>query len=206
MLELSRVSKSFAGKTVIESATLSLAAGEILCLTGPSGVGKTTLMEIMAGVTQPDRGTVTRNADAALMFQDDVLIPWLTAEKAITYIMSSSISAQEQRERAVFWLEKFGLEPGMYPAAMSGGMRRRLSIARTFAANRRLILLDEPFAFLDGERCGLVAEEIADHAKTGCGVILTSHTTAPFEDPRFALLPVRCLLVEHSPVVIHGDS
>lgn len=206
MLELSKVGKSFGDKVVIESATLSLAAGNILCLTGPSGVGKTTLLEIMAGVTQADRGLVTRNADVALMFQDDVLIPWLTAEKTLTYIMPASVPAQEQRERAVFWLEKFGLEPSMYPAAMSGGMRRRLSIARTFAANRRLILLDEPFAFLDEERCRLVSEEIANHAETGCGIILASHTTTPLEHQRFSLLPIRCMVLEHSPIVIPADS
>lgn len=206
MLELSNIRKSFGDKLIIASVTLSLAAGKILCLTGPSGVGKTTLMEIMAGVTDPDKGTVRRSTDAALMFQDDVLIPWLTAEKAITYIMPSSIAPQEQKKHAVFWLEKYGLEPDMYPAAMSGGMRRRLSLARTFAANRRLIFLDEPFAFLDKERCCLVAEDIACHAEAGCGIVLTSHTTTPLEHQRFSLLSIRCMLVEHAPIVIDGNT
>lgn len=202
MLELLGVVKSFGGKAVIESATLSLAAGEVLCLTGPSGVGKTTLLEIMAGVTRPDRGTVKRDADAALMFQDDVLIPWLTAEEAIRYILPPSMAEHKQREHAALWLDKFGLERGTYPAAMSGGMRRRLSIARTFAAGRRLILLDEPFAFLDEDHCRRIAEEIAAHARAGCGIVLTSHTASPLENPVFSHVALRFAEVWHSPVVL----
>lgn len=203
MLELLGVGKAFGGKAVIESASLTLAAGGILCLTGPSGVGKTTLLEIMAGVTRPDRGTVKRDADAALMFQDDVLIPWLTAEEAIRYILPTDMAEQEQKERAAFWLTKFGLECGIYPAAMSGGMRRRLSIARTFAAARRLILLDEPFAFLDEDHCRLIAEEMAAHAQAGCAIVLTSHTAAPLEHPVFSQTAVRFAAVRHSPIILH---
>lgn len=202
MLELLGVGKAFDGKPVIESASLALAAGEILCLTSPSGVGKTTLLEIMAGVTRPDKGTVKRATDAALMFQDDVLIPWLTAEETIRYILPSSMAEHEQRERAAFWLNRFGLECGTCPAAMSGGMRRRLSLARTFAANRRLILLDEPFAFLDEGHCRLIAEELAAHAQAGCGIVLASHTAAPLEHPVFSQTALRFAAVRHSPVFL----
>lgn len=202
MLELSGVRKLYGGRVVIESARLALAAGEILCLTGPSGVGKTTLLEIMAGVTRPDRGTVKRDAEAALMFQDDVLIPWLTAEETIRYILPSSMTEQAQRERAAFWLGRFGLEGGMYPAAMSGGMRRRLSIARTLAAGRSLILLDEPFAFLDEGHCRLIAEEMAAHALAGCGIVLTSHMATPLEHPVFSRISLRFAEVNHAPAVI----
>lgn len=202
MLELDGVGKSYGGKTVIESASLSLAAGEIICLTGPSGVGKTTLLEIMAGTARPDRGTVRRSVEAALMFQDDVLIPWLTAEETIAYILPPALTHGEEKTRAAFWLEKFGLERGMHPAAMSGGMRRRLSLARTLAADRPLILLDEPFAFLDERYCRIIAGEIAAHAAVGRGVVLTSHTALPLMPPHFPGPPPRFIAVERAPVII----
>lgn len=205
MLELSGVGKSFGGAVVIASASLTLKKGEVLCLTGPSGVGKTTLLEIMAGVTRPGRGTVKRASPPALMFQDDVLIPWLTAEEAIAYIFPPAMPESEQKERAAYWLKRFGLERTLYPAAMSGGMRRRLSMARAFAAGRECVLLDEPFAFLDDALCDVVADTIADCAATGCAIALASHTTAPLESARFAGLPLRCIPVDRTPVRI-GDS
>jgi NitT/TauT family transport system ATP-binding protein len=202
VLELRNVAKSFDGKVVIASASLALRAGEVLCLTGPSGVGKTTLLEIAAGVTAPDTGSVVRSGAASLMFQDDVLIPWLTAEEAVTYILPENMPETERRDRAAIWLRRFELEGVLYPAAMSGGMRRRLSMARAFAAKRPLLLLDEPFAFLDPDRCRTVAEEVARHAREGGAVMLTSHATDPLRAEALANLPVRLLAVEHAPVVI----
>jgi ABC-type nitrate/sulfonate/bicarbonate transport system, ATPase component len=202
MLEFASASKSFDGKTVVRSATLSLRAGEILCLTGPSGIGKTTLLELAAGVTKPDAGRVSRTVKASLMFQDDVLIPWQTAEEAITYILPDAMPERERLERAALWLETFELEGGIYPAAMSGGMRRRLSLARTFAAERPLVLLDEPFAFLDTERCRLVMAAIVRHVRNGGTVMLTSHTTEPLDVSEPDAPVVRLVSVTHSPITI----
>lgn len=211
MLAVSDVAKSFAGKTVIASASLTLAAGEILVLTGPSGVGKSTLLEIAAGVTAPDSGRVRRGAEPALMFQDNALIPWLTARENILYILppdaGSGTDGRTGREtltdRADRWLGRFQLDADQYPAAMSGGMRRRLSLARTFAAGRKLILLDEPFAFLDAQWQRLIAEEIAAHAGAGCAVLLTTHATGPLERWN-AGRPWREIAVNASPAVIGG--
>ncbi|MDR3176815.1 MAG: ATP-binding cassette domain-containing protein [Desulfovibrio sp.] len=179
MLELANVCKSFAGKTVIRSATLSLRAGEVICLTGPSGTGKTTLLEIMAGVISPDGGRVKRSGAAALMFQDDVLIPWLTAERAVAYILP--VPEKEGGKIAAARLKQFGLERGLRPGAMSGGMRRRLSLARTLAAERPILLLDEPFAFLDAAWIRVVCEEIAAQAGAGRGVVIATHVTEPLD-------------------------
>lgn len=202
ILDVRGVAKDYGGKVVIDSATFSLGSGEILCLTGPSGIGKSTLLEIAAGVLKPDTGTVVRMGKPSLMFQDDALIPWLNAEAAITYILPGSMDKKERLRRAREWLERFGLEPDTYPAAMSGGMRRRLSLARAFASTRPLILLDEPFAFLDAANQRIVAEEIASHAAKGCAIMLTTHTAAALSLPCLAATPMRTIPVESSPIRI----
>lgn len=200
LLSVCGVAKKYGAAPIIKSATFSLQAGEILCFTGPSGVGKSTLLEIAAGVLRPDTGTVVRHGRPALMFQDDVLVPWLNAEEAITYILPDSLRKEERSARATRWLTRFGLKGDQRPAAMSGGMRRRLSLARTFAAARPLIFLDEPFAFLDGDNQRVVAEEIAVHAAGNCGIVLATHTTEPLSLACLAGRACRVIPVEQSPV------
>ena len=169
------VSKSYAGKMIIKKAELSLEGGSVLALTGPSGIGKSTLLEIMAGLVKPDSGTVSATGRAALMFQDDALIPWLGALDNLLFIADPAVPKTESLERAESWLDYFELGPRQFPGAMSGGMRRRLNLARALFARRPLILLDEPFAFLDDAWRGKVAGLIAAEAGRGAAVALTDH-------------------------------
>lgn len=199
MLLLDKVSKNFAGRCIIESVTLRAAAGEILCLSGPSGVGKSTLLELMAGITEPDAGSIARGGPVALGFQDDALIPWQTAAANVAYALSEALSPEERNAKSHMWLERFGLEGGCYPAAMSGGMRRRLGMARAFASERPIILLDEPFAFLDQDWQDKVARETARSAEQGACLVLTSHAVEPL-----AAYPHRRIDITVSPVRIDG--
>jgi ABC-type nitrate/sulfonate/bicarbonate transport system ATPase subunit len=201
MLELSEVAKSYQGRVVVASASLKLSAGQALCLTGPSGIGKSTLLEIMAGLTKPDKGLARRDSPAAFMFQDEALIPWLTAAANIGYILPPERSSAADARRIARWLDRFGLSGDRFPAAMSGGMRRRLSLARTLAAGRRLIILDEPFAFLDQAWQSAVAEEIMSQAEQGAAVVLASHSTLPF-DLRPDRARLKVVAVERSPVIM----
>ena len=202
MLRLVNVSRRFEEKQIIESATLTVNAGELVCLTGPSGIGKTTLLEMMAGILQPDSGTIKYSSPPALMFQDDVLIPWLTAEANIIYIMPPDVSQSVAFETARTWLDFFGLDPAQYPSAMSGGMRRRLSLARTFASGRSLLVLDEPFVFLDDAWQDKIAKEIASFVVKGSGIIVASHTTAFLDLPYFIQIPYRIFPLTEPPIVI----
>ena len=199
MLLLDRVSKNFAGRCIIESVSLRVAAGEILCLSGPSGVGKSTLLELMAGVTEPDTGSIARGGPVALAFQDDALIPWQTAAVNVAYALSKTVSPKERDAKSHAWLERFGLEGHSYPAAMSGGMRRRLGMARAFASERPIVLLDEPFAFLDPDWQARIVREIAHGAEQGTCFVLTSHAVEPL-----AAYPHRRIDVIVSPVRIDG--
>jgi NitT/TauT family transport system ATP-binding protein len=204
MLELKGAAKSRGGKPVVASATLRLGPGELLCLSGPSGIGKSTLLEMMAGILSPDAGSVRREVPASLAFQDDALIPWLTAEANIRYILPRELPPEKAARRAAFWLPRFGLQAGEYPSAMSGGMRRRLSLARAFAAGRKLLFLDEPFAFLDESWQKAVAEEIAAQVEAGAGIVLASHSTEPFSLSCLARLPCRFFTLTETPVVLRG--
>jgi len=179
MLAVKNVTKRYGRHVVIDTASLSLAAGEVLCLTGPSGIGKTTLLEIIAGTISPDGGVVQTSGKVSLLFQDNALIPWLNAAANVRYILPSAMPTTRMEVCAKKWLGRFGLEEEQFPAAMSGGMLRRLALARTFAAACPLILLDEPFAFLDEDWQRVVAEEIASHASFGGGVLIASHTATP---------------------------
>ncbi|MDR1110393.1 MAG: ATP-binding cassette domain-containing protein [Deltaproteobacteria bacterium] len=176
LLELSGVSKSFGRQKVIDEASLSLRGGRVMALVGPSGVGKSTLLEIMAGLTRPDSGRVSINTPPSLLFQDNSLIPWLSALANLTYILPGSMPPGQAGNLALYWLAKFGLDPEKFPQAMSGGMRRRLALARTLAAGRALVILDEPFAFLDSRWHELIIALVAQMAHNGALVVLAGHS------------------------------
>ncbi len=179
MLRLDHIAKRFAGRAVIQSASFSVAAGEILCITGESGIGKSTLLEIIAGVIRSDAGSIQRNGAVSLCFQDNALIPWLAAAANLDYALPERLSPPARQASITHWLARFGLDPTVFPPAMSGGMQRRLNLARAFAVNRPILLLDEPFAFLDAAWQEVVAACTADAAQSGAAVVITSHDLAP---------------------------
>jgi ABC-type nitrate/sulfonate/bicarbonate transport system ATPase subunit len=204
VLEASGLAKSYAGRQIVASASLVVERGEVVCLTGPSGAGKTTLLEMMAGVVSPDKGTVRHTTPPALMFQDDALIPWLSAGANIAYILPPRLSSSAAAGIVARWLERFGLERHVFPAAMSGGMRRRLSLARTLASGRELLFLDEPFAFLDDAWQDVIAEELALRVAAGFGIILATHTAAPLYRVAALQARLRHIAVAETPLVIRA--
>jgi ABC-type nitrate/sulfonate/bicarbonate transport system ATPase subunit len=179
LLVASHVRKSYRGRTVLEDVSATLRPGAVTLFSAPSGSGKSTLLEILAGVQAPDGGTVLRSAPASLMFQDNALVPSLDAAGNLAYILPRGIPAGERRSRIGRWLRIFGLEGDMFPRNMSSGMRRRLSLARTFMAERPVILLDEPFAFLDDRWHEAVAAQIRGKAQAGGTVALAGHGATP---------------------------
>ena len=140
MLELVDIHKEFDGKKVLDGISLSVAAGECVCLTGASGCGKTTLLRIAAGLETADSGVRNINAKTkiAVLFQEDRLLPWDTALSNITAV---GVDA----DRARYFLKRVGLEneADSYPDELSGGMKRRLSLARMLAYGGDLYLFDE---------------------------------------------------------------
>jgi ABC-type nitrate/sulfonate/bicarbonate transport system ATPase subunit len=153
------------------------------------------LIEIMAGLTKPDSGQVIQKTPPTVLFQDNLLIPWLNALSNVTYILPKSLSKKDAEKLASSWLKTFELEPESYPRALSGGMKRRLALARTLAADRSLLILDEPFAFLDRRWHALISELVAQKVLAGAAAVMSGHFTP---DPLQALLPDRLDSIEIS--------
>ena len=158
-------------KLVLDHFSLDLPARGLTALSGPSGCGKTTLLRAMAGLAHPQEGTVdgldpTRTA---FLFQEDRLLPWRTAAQNIADVLPRS-----QRKEAARWLVFAELEgeAGAYPAALSGGMTRRLALARCAALGGDMLLLDEPFAGVDPARTGRLIDRLR---ALNVPVVLASH-------------------------------
>lgn len=144
-IEVCRLEKAYGGQEVLSGLSLSVPARGITALCGPSGCGKTTLLRLIAGLEKPDSGTVDGldGARISMLFQEDRLLPWCTALQNITIAAPGADAGH--------WLEQAGLEGAgqKLPGELSGGMRRRVSIARALAFNGALFILDEPFKALD---------------------------------------------------------
>ncbi|MFL5840707.1 MAG: ABC transporter ATP-binding protein [Thermoleophilaceae bacterium] len=176
--ELHGVVRRFGDVVALDGLSLSVAAGEIVALVGPSGCGKSTLLELLAGLQEPDEGTVAAEP-GAYMPQRDLLLPWRSAlANAALALECAGMRKRDARRRALPLFERFGLGgfEESRPAELSGGMRQRVALARTFLSGRPLLLLDEPFASLDqitrGSLQEWLAEALRDEPRT---VVLVTH-------------------------------
>ena len=148
MIQLRNATVRFGEKTVLENFSFTLPDGGVTCLLGPSGCGKTTLARVLAGLTPPGSGTLTGIApgQTAFVFQEDRLLPWLTARENVAAVLPRANRGEADRFLAAFELSQAG---DLLPRELSGGMQRRVALARGFAYGGRLLILDEPFKGLD---------------------------------------------------------
>ncbi len=167
------VAKRFPGYAALEGITLEIPAGRFLSIVGPSGCGKSTLLNMTAGLTRPSEGTVEIfgraldgiNRHASYMFQQDALLPWKTVRENIllglTFRGREGAAAAEQ---AAAWIHRVGLDgfAASYPYQLSGGMRKRVSMAQCWIVEPEMVLMDEPFAALDVHTRLRMQSEILD--------------------------------------------
>ena len=157
-----RVSLRYGDQLILEDIALSIEEGEFVCIVGPSGAGKSSLMRLLAGLTLPSSGGVYINGervtgpglDRGVVFQDYTLFPWMSAGDNIVLALKqafSTIPARQLKEVAEEFLDLVGLNQAFHklPSRMSGGMRQRAAIARAFAMNPPILLMDEPFGAVD---------------------------------------------------------
>jgi ABC-type nitrate/sulfonate/bicarbonate transport system ATPase subunit len=162
--ELHGARRRFGEVTALEDLSLTVQAGEVVALVGPSGCGKSTLLELLAGLQEPDEGRVEAEP-AAYMPQRDLLLPWRTAlDNAGLALECAGARKGDARREAKPLFGRFGLAgfERARPHELSGGMRQRVALARTFLSGRPLVLLDEPFASLDQITRGSLQEWLAD--------------------------------------------
>jgi NitT/TauT family transport system ATP-binding protein len=152
-LEVKDLTKSYNGIDIYRDFNLSFPEGTITCILGPSGCGKTTLLNIIGGITTPERGKLIgfEGKSFSYIFQEARLLPWKSVQGNIEFVMSSELSVHERHEQASSFIRLVDLEgfAGYYPSQLSGGMRQRVSIARAFACPSDIILMDEPLKGLD---------------------------------------------------------
>jgi NitT/TauT family transport system ATP-binding protein len=144
MIQLRDVNAGYPEKEVLHRLSLTLPEKGAVAIMAPSGFGKTTFLRLLAGLIQPTAGKITdlKNKKIAFLFQEDRLLPWLTALKNVEIVSDP--------ETARFWLNEMEISGvSQYPHAMSGGMQRRVALARAMAFGGDLLLLDEPFKGLD---------------------------------------------------------
>ena len=169
MISVRNITVCFGEKAVLNRFSLELPAEGITALSGPSGCGKTTLLRVLAGLQSVQGGTVSVPERPTLLFQENRLLPWRTVEQHI-----SDVLPRARRGEAPRWLELAELEgeEKAYPGQLSGGMGRRLALARALACGGGLYLLDEPFTGVDAGR----AERILARVRAlGVPVVLSSH-------------------------------
>ena len=159
-LEVRSVTKAFEDKTVLQDVSITLRQGELVSLLGISGSGKTTLFNVISGLMTPDSGRIFLNGKditgkpghISYMLQKDLLFPFRTLQDNVAMpLRLSGMRKKDAREKAATYFAKFGLEgtEKKYPAQLSGGMRQRAALLRTYLFSQDVALLDEPFSALD---------------------------------------------------------
>ncbi|PWJ51055.1 ABC transporter ATP-binding protein [Faecalicatena contorta] len=159
-LIVTNVTLSYENRHVIEDISIELHENELVCLLGASGGGKTTLFNVISGLYTPDTGNVTLNGEditgqpghISYMLQKDLLLPYRTIEDNVALpLLLKGEKKRSAREKVKTYFEEFGLQDTQkkYPHQLSGGMRQRAALLRTYMFSRDVALLDEPFSALD---------------------------------------------------------
>jgi NitT/TauT family transport system ATP-binding protein len=173
--------------TVLSDIDLEIARGEFVCIIGESGCGKSTLLRMMAGLLVPSEGQVLHDGtkvagvrhELGFVFQQDAVFPWLTVEKNVEYGPKSRRVPKAERERLVAqWCEAVGLTAfrKAYPKQLSGGMRKRIDLARAYANSPDVLLMDEPFAALDVQTKAEMQDAVLElWRSTGKTVVFVTH-------------------------------
>jgi NitT/TauT family transport system ATP-binding protein len=190
-VHLDRITCTFAGKggesyTAVKDVTLSIAEGEFVSVVGPTGCGKSTLLNVAAGLLKPSSGGVSIfgeplagiNGRAGYMFQTEALMPWRSCLDNVTAgLQFRGEDPAAARAKGEDWLARVGLAGfgDRYPHQLSGGMRKRTSLAQMLILDPKILLMDEPFSALDVQTRQLMENELLElwSANRKCVIFIT---------------------------------
>jgi len=196
MISLEAVSKRFGENQLFKKLDFHFSSGSVNCLIGPSGCGKTTLLNLISGLMIPDEGRVVTRGRISCVFQEPRLLPWSTVIENAMYAMDPHIHRQGRIRSADEVLEVLELSDAreLMPEELSGGMARRVSLARALLADHDILLLDEPLSSLDPQLRSRVTDYLSGKL-AGKTVVLVTHdysTAAALADQvfHFSLPPV----------------
>ena len=190
----------------LEDLNLEVAEGEFLCLVGPSGCGKSTFLYLVAGLARATSGRILLDGrevvrpgrDRGMVFQDFAILPWRTVERNIGHGLEIAGVARKTRDEIVArYIELIGLRgfETKYPHELSGGMRQRVAVARTLAADPEVVLMDEPFAALDAQTRNVMQEELVRIAlHEGKTILFVTHSV-----DEAVMLGDRVVVLTHRP-------
>lgn len=182
---LNNLSFAYDQTPICEGVNWRLPDAGVVCLWGPSGCGKTTLLRLLAGIEKPTQGAVNGVGRVAMVFQEDRLLPWLTALDNVTLTGVDVTVAQQMLSAVGLTVE----EMTSLPEHLSGGQQRRVALARALAADSDLLLLDEPFNGLDEETWQHIIPLITEYAKTR-PVVLVTHLRQQAEALAAQIVPL----------------
>lgn len=177
MIRLEHISKSYGEHTVIRDFSYIFPDKGLFRICGKSGIGKTTLLRLIAGLEKPDSGSVSADGPVSLLFQDRRLFEGLSALDNVQIVDASKSPAREVRERAANLLKKLGITPAEQikrVSTFSGGMQQRVAIARALFYDAPILLLDEPTKELDAENRTILHHIFSEEAAERL-VILSGH-------------------------------
>ena len=200
MIGVDITTKAYGDRTVLRNLHLRMRPGETVAILGPSGVGKSTLLRIVAGIDTRFDGTVTRPERLAMVFQEPVLLPWRSALKNLTLV-----HPQLSDRDAMAMLERTGIadKADLFPGQLSLGQQRRLALARAFAGRPELLIMDEPYVSLDAEMANeMITLTETLIAEVRPAVLLVTHAQAEAERlaDRILILSGMTLVPDERPV------